>query len=92
MSERFSGFEVELTEAKGSGSRGEGFRDERPSTFRSGDGQSWCASGHNLNVGSGVLYTEELRPWKGDTLLGVLGCECLIHQPNCSLRWGILPS
>ena len=36
MSEGFSGFEVELTEVKGFSSSGEGFRDERPSAFRSG--------------------------------------------------------
>ena len=36
MSEGFSGFEVELTEAKGFSSSGEGFGDERPSMFRSG--------------------------------------------------------
>ena len=38
MSEGFSGFEVELTEAKGFSSSEKGFRDERPSTFRSGGG------------------------------------------------------
>ena len=38
VSEGFSGFEVELVEAKGFSSSGEGFRDERPSTFRSGGG------------------------------------------------------
>ena len=38
MSEGFSGFEVELAEAKRFSSSGEGFRDERPSTFRSGGG------------------------------------------------------
>ena len=38
VSERFSGFEVELTEAKVFSSSGEGFGDERPSTFRSGGG------------------------------------------------------
>ena len=38
VSEGFSRFEVELAEAKGFSSSGEGFRDERPSTFRSGGG------------------------------------------------------
>ena len=38
VSEGFSGFEVELAEAKGFSSSGERFRDERPSTFRSGGG------------------------------------------------------
>ena len=38
VSEGFSGFEVELAEAKGFSSSGVGFRDERPSTFRSGGG------------------------------------------------------
>ena len=38
MSEGFSGFEVELAEAKRFSSSGEGFRDERLSMFRSGGG------------------------------------------------------
>ena len=38
MSERFPGFEVELTEAKGFSSSGEGSGDKRPSSFRSGGG------------------------------------------------------
>ena len=38
VSERFSGFEVKLTEVEGFGSSGEGFKDKRPSTFRSGGG------------------------------------------------------
>ena len=36
VSEGFSGFEVELTEAKGCSGSGKGFGDERPSAFRSG--------------------------------------------------------
>ena len=50
------------------------------------------SSGHALSGNNVVLYIQEVRPWKGDTPLGVLGCEGLIHQPNCSQRWGILPS
>ena len=38
MSKGFSRFEVKLAEAKRFSSSGEGFRDERPSTFRSGGG------------------------------------------------------
>ena len=38
VSEGFSGFKVELTEAKGFSSSGKGFGDKRPSTFRSGGG------------------------------------------------------
>ena len=36
VSKGFSGFEVELVEAKGFSSSGERFGDERPSSFRSG--------------------------------------------------------
>ena len=38
MSEGFSGFKVELAEAKGFSSSGKGSGDKRPGTFRSGGG------------------------------------------------------
>ena len=38
VSEGFYGFEVELAEVKGFSSGGEGFRDKRPSAFRSEGG------------------------------------------------------
>ena len=50
------------------------------------------SSGHALSENSVVLYISGIRPWKGDTPLGVLGHEGLIHRLSCSQRQGILPS
>ena len=37
------------------------------------------SSGHALSENNVVLYIQGVRPSKGDTLLGVLGREGLIH-------------
>ena len=37
------------------------------------------SSGHALSENIVVLYIRGVRPWKGDTPLGVLGHEGLIH-------------
>ena len=50
------------------------------------------SSGHALSENNVVLYIRGVRPWNGETPLGVLGREGLIHRPSCSQRQGILPS
>ena len=37
------------------------------------------SSGHALSENNVALYIRGVRPWKGDTPLGVLGREGLIH-------------
>ena len=50
------------------------------------------SSGHALSENNVVLYIPGIRPWRGDTPLGVLRREGLFHRPSCSQRRGILPS
>ena len=51
------------------------------------------SSGHALSENNVVfIYVSGVKPSKGETLLGVLGREGLIHRPSCSQKRGILPS